>query len=217
MAKWHPKKLLVEGQEDKRVIPYLIEAATGIPWSSPDGQVAVFIQPYDGLENLLTPGLIETELKASGLVMLGILADADDNAEDCWRRIRQRCVASFPNIPEVLPETGLVQANADGLTIGVWVMPDNRLRGMLETFLAYLVPDTSQLLWQQAVKAFEEAKRLGAPCKAGHADKAKIHTWLSWQDPPGRQLHNAVIERMLDPTSSYATGFVSWFRTLYNI
>jgi hypothetical protein len=96
-------------------------------------------------------------------------------------------------------------------------MPDNRLRGMLETFLAYLVPDTSQPLWQQAVKAFEEAQRLGAPCKVAHTDKAKIHTWLAWQDPPGRQLHNAVMERILDPTSPYARGFVNWFRLLYNI
>lgn len=216
MATRYPKKLLVEGQDDKRVIPQLMEA-NGVPWSLADGQFAVFIEPYDGIDNLLAPGVIETELKASGLTTLGIVADADDNAEERWRRIRQRCVASFPATPMVLPETGLIQANADGLTLGVWVMPDNRLRGMLETFLAYLVPDTSQPLWQQAINAFEDARRLGAPCKAAHTDKAQMHTWLAWQDPPGRQLHNAVIERILDPTSPHAGGFVRWFRTLYNV
>jgi hypothetical protein len=80
MAKWHSKKLLVEGQDDKRVIPQLMEA-NGVSWSSSDGQLVVLIEHYDGIDNLLAPGVIETELKASGLTTLGIVADADDNAE----------------------------------------------------------------------------------------------------------------------------------------
>ncbi len=88
MATRHPKKLLVEGQDDKRVIPQLMEA-NGVPWTTSDGQFAVFIEPYDGIDNLLAPGVLETELKASGLTTLDIVADADDNAEERWRRIRQ--------------------------------------------------------------------------------------------------------------------------------
>ncbi len=216
MAKLHPKKLLVEGEEDKRVIPHLMEA-NGISWGPTPEHAPVFIQPYDGIDNLLKPGIIETELKASGLQSLGIVADADENAMEQWQRIRTRCLSLFPNTPTELPATGLIQSDGEGLTIGVWIMPDNRLRGMLETFLAYLVPRTSQVVWSYAAEAFEEARRIGAPCKAVHADKARIHTWLAWQEPPGRPLHNAVIERILDPHTSYATEFVNWFRLLYRL
>ncbi len=99
----------------------------------------------------------------------------------------------------------------------MWIMPDNRLSGMLETFLAYLVPTASQSLWTYATEAVAEAKTLGAPYRDVHIDKAKIYTWLAWQAPPGRQLHNAIMERILDPQSPYASGCVDWFRVLYDL
>ncbi len=55
-------KLLVEGAEDKRVIPYLIEA-NGIPWEDKNKQPFVDIQSCDGIENLLNKSVISTELK----------------------------------------------------------------------------------------------------------------------------------------------------------
>ncbi len=55
------KKLLVEGAEDKRVIPELIEA-NGIPWGT-RRQPIVYIEDFDGIENLLAPKAISTELK----------------------------------------------------------------------------------------------------------------------------------------------------------
>lgn len=208
------KKLLVEGEEDKRVIPYLMEA-NGIQW--PKNQVPVFIEPYDGIDNLLGPDVIETYLDGSDIQSLGMIVDADDDAITQWRRIRHRCIPHFPDIPDELPSTGLIQSNDQGIKIGIWIMPDNRLRGMLETFLAYLVPDASQYLWTHATEAVAEAKALGAPYREAHIDKANIYTWLAWQDPPGRQLHNAIMERILNPQSSYASGFVHWFRSLYDL
>lgn len=94
-------------------------------------------------------------------------------------------------------------------------MPDNRSRGMLETFLALLVP-TSTLL-DHARAAHGEAIRLGAPCRPPHADKALVHTWLAWQDPPGRQLHEAVRDRVLDTASPHADAFVAWFRDVFEV
>lgn len=37
-----------------------------------------------------------------------------------------------------------------------------------------------------------EASALGAPYRQTHRDKAELHTWLAWQDPPGLQVHLAV-------------------------
>ncbi len=211
-----PKKLLVEGDEDKRVIPQLIEA-NGIRWGEKRDTWIVEIEQCDGFENMVKQGVIEIELKASGREVLGIIADANDKAEERWESLRNRCIQSFPDLPSELPPTGLVCESETGLRLGVWLMPDNQSHGMMETFLTYLVPDGSNPVLKYAESARDEARAIGAPYKKLHADKAKIHTWLAWQDPPGRPLHNAVMERLLDPCSPHAAAFVRWFRSLFGI
>ena len=216
MAKRYHRKLLVEGEEDKRVIPQLIEA-NGIPWGETSDTWIVEISQCDGFENMVRQGLIETELKASGLEVLGIIADANDDAGQRWSRLRDRCIGSFPGVPGDLPATGLIQESESGQKLGVWLMPDNRSHGMMETFLTYLVPEDSTPVLKHAERARDKAKALGASYKDEHADKAKIFTWLAWQDPPGRPLHNAVMERQLDPCSAHAAPFVGWFRSLFGL
>jgi hypothetical protein len=96
-------------------------------------------------------------------------------------------------------------------------MPDNKSNGMLETFLGYLVPNPNDILLSVAQEAVLKAKSLGAPFKESHTSKANIHTWLAWQAPPGRQLHQAVMERILSPSSQSASPFVAWFCRLFEI
>ena len=91
------RKLLVEGDDDKRVIPELIEA-NGIPWVDSRGDWIVSIEPMNGFEPILAAGEIETQLKASGLEALGIIVDANDDAAKRWTRVRARCIAHFPEL-----------------------------------------------------------------------------------------------------------------------
>ncbi len=158
----HPKKLLVEGDEDKRVVPELIEAH-GIPWGENSDEWIVEISQCDGFENVVKPGAIETELKVSGREALGIIADANSDAERRWESVRNRCLRSFPDLPKDLPAGGLIHENAEGLKLGVWLMPDNQSRGMMETFLTYLVPDHGDVLLGHAESACDGARALGAP------------------------------------------------------
>ena len=95
--------------------------------------------------------------------------------------------------------------------------PDNKMQGMLETFLAYLIDEGSQEIWQFAQNATMEAKVQGAVFQDTHSDKANIYTWLAWQNPPGRQLHQAVIEHILNPNHANAQKFVAWFKNLYDL
>jgi len=96
-------------------------------------------------------------------------------------------------------------------------MPDNRMRGMLETFLPYMMPTGSTELWQFAQAVTNEAKGKGAVFTESHLDKANIYTWLAWQNPPGRQLHQAIKERILQANHPNAQRFVTWFKTLYGL
>ena len=87
----------------------------------------------------------------------------------------------------------------------------------METFLTYLIPDLSDPLLDHAKESTIKASKLKAPFIESHYDKAIIHSWLAWQDPPGRQLHDAVKQRILDPASTQADGFVQWFKNLFDI
>lgn len=138
MTKPNPNVLLVEGDDDKRVIPELMEA-NGISWGATRESWPVEIKPYDGIKNIVKQGVIETELKASGLKVLGIIADANDCVDSRWDALRNRCIERFPNLPDALPADGVIEENEDGLKLGIWLLPDNRSHGMMETFLTYLV------------------------------------------------------------------------------
>lgn len=168
-------KLLVEGAEEKRVIPYLIEA-NDIPWEDKNKQPFVYIESFNGIEKLLNKNVISTELKASGLSALGLMVDADDNSKDRWQSIRNVCLPSIPDFPDNLPEIGLIHKTNSGVKFGVWMMPDNKMGGMLETFLSYMIPDENEPIWNYAQTAVKEAKNLGSPLIENYTDKANIHT-----------------------------------------
>lgn len=218
-----PKKLLVEGASEKRIIPELMEK-NGVLWQHPP----VFIEPYDGYGNLVKSGSIRAELSASDLTHLGIIIDADtdllQNSENKpagrWQSLRDACLKSeyIDSLPEKFPSDGLIQNISNNIKLGIWIMPDNQNRGMLETFLAYLVPEQSDRLWQFAQKKVQEAKEnYQANFKEVHRDKANIYTWLAWQDEPGRQLHEAIKETIFNANHPNAQDFVNWFKNLYDL
>ena len=212
--KYIAKKLIVEGEQDKRVIPEFIEAK-GIPWGETRDTAIVNIEVYGG-NQFIDSDFIGTELKASGLTNLGLIVDADDNPSGCWQSIRNACLKSIFDFPEKLPETGLIH-ETNGIKFGVWIMPDNQQEGMLETFLSCMITDENKSIWQYAQEVTKEAKNKGAAFKDSHVDKANIYTWLAWQNEPGRQLHQAIKERILNPNHPKADVFFNWFKALYDL
>ncbi|WP_228036432.1 DUF3226 domain-containing protein [Dolichospermum flos-aquae] len=80
-----------------------------------------------------------------------------------------------------------------------------------------MIKDESDPLWQYAQEVVTEAKTKGAKFIDEHIDKAYIYSWLAWQKPPGRQLHNAIQEEILNPQHPKAQIFVKWFKDLYDL
>lgn len=220
----HPRVLLVEGATDQRLVPWLVELGGGLEWTR-DGQVIVFIADVGGSETLLQRGTIAAELLESNREALGVMLDADDHPRERWQSLRERLLTDVEGlepsrVPESLPEHGFVTQVDDEVPrgprrLGVWMMPDNRSLGMLETFVRSLIAESE--LHAFAERSCDEATRLGAPFRTAHRDKAVVHTWLAWQDPPGRQLHDAIKQRMLDPSLPLGQAFISWFRTLFGV
>jgi hypothetical protein len=139
------KVLLVEGDEDKRVIPHLVEA-NGVTWENKHKEPIVTIKALGSVEQLLDKQRIAVRLKDSNLRILGIILDADEHPDNRWQSIRNSLIAIYPDIPEQLPAAGLIHPGE--IKVGVWMMPDNKERGMLETFLQFLLPEDGRSLWQ---------------------------------------------------------------------
>lgn len=214
----HPRLLLVEGKEEQRVIPEFM--GKFVPWgerNEPEKWPAHILE-FDGVENLLKPGVIEAELKSPGLEALGVIVDANSDPFGRWNRVRQRAINAMPEIPLLLPAHGLVMTNEEGLRFGVWVMPDCSSRGMMETFLALIIDPPAEGLWGFVKQHCADAKRLhGARYSDAHTDKALIYAWLALEDPPGQQLHAAITQNLLKPKSPNAEPFANWFRELFQV
>ena len=208
-----PKVLLAEGKDEQRVLPELLEAA-GIPW--PQTKPPVWIEDANGIETILSLPVIETELRTPGLRMFGVLVDANGDLGARWASLRGRLASIIPDLPAGPDPAGIIHDRDDGIRVGVWVMPDNLERGMLETLLLRLRSGDSAL-HEHARDAVAAARAKGAPFLPAHLDKAELHTWLAWQDPPGQQLHAAVRAKDLDAASPLAAPFVAWFRRLFEV
>lgn len=208
--------LLVEGSNDLHTIHHLVR--NHIPkWPSNPASAPVRIEPRGDVNSVLSPAILGAALKNTDWDIMGVVVDADLDAPARWLSCQKICVGMFPSLPAKLPSEGAITANDDGKTFGFWLMPDCGAPGMLETFLRNLVPVERQALWQHAASSFNHARVLGSPCRDVHHDKARIHTWLAWQDPPGEPFGRAIARGILDPSAPAATPFITWFKTLYGL
>jgi hypothetical protein len=208
-----PRVLLVEGKDEQRLLPELLELG-GVEW--PNRTPPIWIEEKDGVEKVLEDGSIEVELQASGLQSLGIVVDANGDPSARWRRVCSVLTKQVPDFPQESRPEGVIHELADGRRVGVWLMPDNVCVGMLETLLLAIRggdPKVAQL----AAESCEQARSAGAPFREPHRDKAELHTWLAWQDPPGQQMHSAMRMRMLPVEGSVAAPFITWVKALHSL
>ena len=197
--------LLVEGKDDEHVFYALLEIY-GIP--------EVFkIKDKKGIDNLL--GTLEVELLASELGQLGIVIDADTNLEKGWQRIRAILHNSgYTHLPALPDPNGTIILEEGLPKVGVWIMPDNRLPGMLEHFVSFLVPENDPL-WQKTNDCIAGIPNVERRFADAHLIKAQIHTWLAWQVDPGTPLGLAITKRYLEPNSVQAQALMNWIRRLF--
>lgn len=201
--------LMVEGLDDEHVVKNFCGARNL-------GKID-HVQSYGGKDPLIEG--IAARLKESDLVALGILLDADKNLQRCWQAVAHRLQqAGYGHLPAAPTRDGLViEAPENTLLprVGIWLMPDNQNDGILEGFLRDLVPAGDPLFAhvEQSVDRIPDGQRRFDDLKK---PKAKIHTWLAWQDEPGKPLGQAISARYLDPDLPAADVFADWLdRTFF--
>ena len=211
--------LLVEGRDDLFAVQGLMRHHT--EWE--EDTHPVHIHDAGSVVELLSDGVITGKVKASGRKAVGVILDADfqdECVQDRWKRIRQLCQQEglYPELPGAIPTDGYITSGLDAPRFGVWIMPDNQNEGMLETFLSRLISDKGDELLNLACQSVAQAKEIGTPFIDSHKTKAEIHTYLAWQDPPGKPFgHVLKAGKSLDPKSPAAEPFVKWFIELFEL
>jgi hypothetical protein len=198
-------KLLVEGNDDQHVIWALCER-----FRVPENFDVI---DCEGIDNIYEQ--LPVRFKQSAIDSLGIIIDADVDLQMRWDSLAALLIKQGYSTPTAFPQDGFISKNAENKRIGVWIMPDNKLNGMLEDFIAFLVPQHDELLpiVYDSLKDIE-IKRLNK-YSLKHKSKAAIHTWLAWQDDPGTPLGLAITKRYLTSDQKICLQFINWISQLF--
>ncbi len=202
-----PLLILVEGKNDREVFHHLL-TYHGIY------KGVIECKACEGETRLLKEFAVR--LKTGDLEPLGVVIDADDNLSARWDSLKNTLSqAGYTSIPlEPLAE-GTILQQEDKPTVGIWIMPDNKLPGMLEDFVSFLVPQGDPL-WEQAKDCLDEISEPQRKFKK-HFAKAHIHTWLAWQEEPGTPLGSAITKRYLNADALHAKKLIGWVRRLFDL
>ena len=218
--------IIVEGKEDAIVIGSLVKneglMAIDFPQRNEKRGLLPVIQGrnYEGISTLLDH--LEADLKVdlkAGYSDIAIVLDADTNIQSQWEAVKNRLLKLDFDVPDYPNTEGVLvfHKTDDTLKIGVWMMPDNSLNGMLEDFVKMLVPDTDLML-EKATKIVKDIKNEISETnrfKDVHIAKAEIHTWLAWQESPGSPMGQALTKKYLSTDKEVCKRFLTWLKAVF--
>ena len=201
--------LLVEGANDKHVILAI------------QGRRELRILDKDEIIDCKDCGQLlsgfPVRLNESDISMLGVVIDADVSLPNRWSELRNTLIAAgYSAVPTLPSAHGTVIEPPVELIlprVGIWLMPDNRNSGILEDFLRFLVPaDCGLFTHAQTVMANLPERRFSPLAQP----KALIHTWLAWQEDPGRPLGQSITAKFMDAGVPQVDTFIEWLRRLFD-
>jgi hypothetical protein len=195
--------MLVEGNDDEHVVRHLCRAH----------QIEIDIeQPRDdGIAQLIDQ--VPARLTEADLQRLAVVIDADEDVQSRWEQLRDRLRRrGYDKVPDTPDKDGtIVDLHSDfgDVRLGVWITPDNRLPGMLENFVAFLVPKNDKMMphVDRFLDSIPRDDRLFSPV---HLPKAKIHSYLAIQNQPGKPLGLAITARYFDAGREVVRPFLKW-------
>ena len=202
MQSENPSKLLVvEGYDDQHVVGHLVEKH--------NTNLNFKIKNVDGYPNLLKS--ISPEIKAPGRERLGFLLDADQNSSAHWARVKKELKQAGVTPPDKLDQNGCIFVG--DLTIGVWIMPDNRSVGELENFFLKMIP-AQDPVWPLASQYIDAIPSTHRKFQNEKTDKAKLYAWLSSRKKPGK-MGAAIGAGDLNLSNQLSMNFLKWLNNLF--
>ena len=211
----HPNSLLlVEGIDDFHVIHSLCKLFNIPVRNLEDPKGGKFsVKDCKGINVLLEQ--IPVLFKSSNqLTNLGIIIDADVDLLSRYESIKNILQNLGFSLPDIIPTTGLIVVNQK-CKVGVWIMPNNNLNGMLEDFLSFLVPEDDKLLPIINANLLNIESQNLNKYPLIHKSKAIIHTWLAVQEVPGTPLGQSITRRYLTTDEETCNHFITWMDKLF--
>jgi len=160
---------------------------------------------------------LEVELKRRAETRLGIVVDADTKIAARWQSLRQKVLqAGYSSVPFHPDSAGTILHQQGRPTVGIWLMPDNTIPGMLEDFVGLLI-SSGGLLWPMADEVVQQVIAKNRRFPLVQSSKARIHTWLAWQKEPGKPMGQAITKNYFHAASPYVQQLLNWLCTLFDI
>lgn len=196
--------LLVEGQDDEYAVDKLL---------AKNGLVRSFdIQIKRGFDELRKS--IYSEVNAPKRQKIGIVVDANDHPKRRWQSISDKLKeANCSKIPQDPTVGGTILAGPRGVTVGVWLMPDNQSPGELEDFIAGMIP-VGDHVWRLAKEYIDGIPDAHRKFRDAKRTRAYVHAWLAARDAP-RPMGSAITVGDLRHDAPIAQSLVAWLRNLY--
>ena len=218
----YKNRMLVEGRNDQYVLRSLLRHH-GIDCAIPDrekyGEETIAIDQRENVKGVLDA--LNIVLDDGDLARLAVIVDADTNIDARWNALRN-IFARFGG--EDMPHSPATEGTIITLTqpyrtlkVGVWLMPDNQVPGILENFVSFLIPDNEASLWQRAIECVDKIPETQRHFPEVALPKAQLHTWLAWQQEPGQPLGLAITARYLNADAPYASNLINWVRRVFDL
>lgn len=203
--------LVVEGSDDLHVL-YSLFQYHNIP-------EYFRIEEKKGIENVLQFLTVQLKIQDddSPLRRIGIVVDADTNIASRWASLQTILhSAGYSNLPHTISSSGIIIENIGMPIIGIWLMPNNTFPGVLEDFIRFLVPQ-NDMLWPRVEQVIKEIPTEERRFPEHRLSKVQIHTWLAWQEEPGKPMGQAITARYLDANAPHAQYLINWVRQLFTL
>jgi len=166
-----------------------------------------------GVDNLITQ--LPVRMKQSDIISIGVIIDADVDLNKRWIQLCGIFSKTLPNFPTNPNKDGTIHEE-NNLKIGVWIMPNNQVNGMLESFIEFLIPHDDDLLPTIKTHLDEIEKNSKNKYKIIHRDKALIHSWLAVQEDPGTPLGLSITKKYLSTDVEQCKVLIDWLLKVFN-
>lgn len=221
------QNLIIEGDNDIHLITRvcLVKGITAIRGYENEAQYKnQFVTNAGGKDRVRKELRLALKKNNESINNIGVVIDADFETEnpaiDTWLSIRHILSEfGYKNLPKKPNPQGTIIVQEDKAKIGVWIMPNNVDAGYLEHFFQDLILEKDEFLVEaaQITEGFVNSKRNRFSQTA--LQKAKVHTWLSWQEKPELPMGFALKEYdgLFNLDKEIVQHFFDWFKNTFEV
>jgi hypothetical protein len=104
--------------------------------------------------------------------------------------------------------------NMDCLTIGLWIMPNNKDEGAFEDFIKLCLKSEDEALMrhaEQVVDQLPEKRFIPQNEKLHRVSKAQVGTWNAWQELP----NDTIKPKHIDLNAAPMQSLIAWLEEVY--